>query len=154
MRCSRPVRTMCSMAPWRTSFRSCRMAITPCYLCAISAISRWGVSSFPCMTRESPHTPRFAPPREAQALRSAAGHFQEDLVAPHVALVACALLRAFLGALHAVPRLLQARLDVGAVDLVRGVRLLDEHQRRVVDHLEVALALCERDHVALGLVEP
>lgn len=62
-----------------------------------------------------PHTgpksthPQVRPPyRGLRRLGPAAGHLEEDLEAPHVALVARALLGAVLGALHRVAGLLQA----------------------------------------------
>src|SRR4051812_14043563 len=80
------------------------------------------------------------------ALRpAAAGYFEERLVALHVALAARAFLGALVGVLHSGARFLEPRLDVGAVEVVRRDRLLHEHQRRVLDHLQVALALCELD---------
>src|SRR5437868_6271434 len=86
--------------------------------------------------------------------RPLAGHdLEEGLVALHLALGSGALLGALVGALRGVTRLLEAGLEGRAVDRVRRDRLLHEHERRVVDHLEVPLALREADHVGLGLVE-
>ena len=44
--------------------------------------------------------------------------------------------------------------SVGGVELAGRVRLLDQDQRAVVRHLQVALALGEAHDVGLGLVEP
>src|SRR5438309_2673356 len=54
---------------------------------------------------------------------------QERLVALDVALAAGPLLRALLGLVQRAARVVQARLDVRPVELLRFDRLLDEHER-------------------------
>ena len=73
---------------------------------------------------------------------------------PKGALGAVPLLRVLLGALRGFARLLEARLEGAAVHVLRGDRLLDQHERGVVHHLDVALALGEAHDLGLRLVEP
>src|SRR5918999_5589977 len=94
--------------------------------------------------------PRGSPPARGSG---AACDLQERLVALHLALRARALLRVLLGPLHGVAGLLQARLEGAAVDVVGGYGLFDQDERRVVDDLQVALALGEANNVAFALVE-
>src|SRR5207244_3633502 len=94
-----------------------------------------------------------APSLVATLSLAAAGYLEEGLPAGDVALGVHALLAALLRLVQRLARLAEARLEVGAVERVRVHRLLDQHQRAVVHHLEVALALREPDDVRLGLVE-
>src|SRR3954454_15337809 len=88
-----------------------------------------------------------------RARRLAGLDAEERLPAALVALRAALLLRVLLGLLELVLGRLQPRLDVRAVELVGLDRLLDEDQRPVAVHLQVALALGERLVVVLRGVE-
>src|SRR5829696_7691333 len=78
----------------------------------------------------------------------------ERLPAALVARREALLLRARLGARVGVLGGPQLLLQVRRVELLRGVRLLDEDQRSALRHLQVALALRVADDLVLRAVEP
>src|SRR3954464_14220931 len=84
-------------------------------------------SSLSATTRLS-HAPRYISTRGVKRQLRVAGHVEERLVALDVALEAGSLLRALLGVLHALARLVEPRLEVGAVEVLRLDRLLHEHE--------------------------
>src|SRR3954451_15821167 len=85
---------------------------------------------------------------------AALGDAQERLVAALLALGRALGLGVLLGPLELALGLLEPVAQVAGIEVARLVRLLDEHQRALGRHLEIALALGEADDVGLGLMEP